>query len=107
LVNILKGKNQGGNYQLIMKSNTSQTPWLLQRNQLSLLATILPPIAFVIVRLNKHKLSEKTVDGVQFFASLMTCLWLIKLLPHHWITLTLLILMSALSVFMLVVKLLK
>ena len=91
----------------LMESNSPKTPWHLQRNQLSFLAAILPPVALIIVYLNKHKLSEKTFDGVQFFASLMTCLWLIKLLPHHWITLTLLILMVVLSGFMLVVKLLK
>ena len=79
-----------------MESNKRQTPWLLERNQLSLLAAILPPIALIVIRVNKHKLSEKTVENIQFFASLMTCLWLIKLLPHHWITLSLLLLLIGL-----------
>ncbi|MEK4424896.1 hypothetical protein [Solibacillus sp. FSL K6-1523] len=57
-----------------MKNNKQQSPWLFERNQLSLLAAILPPIALIVVRVSNHKLTEKTVKNIQFFASLMTCL---------------------------------
>lgn len=90
-----------------MNSQTKQLPWLLQRNQLTLLAALLPPVALVVIYFNKHRLSEKTYDGVQFFAFLMGLSWLIKLLPHHWITFTLIIVMWLFSLVMLVVKLVK
>lgn len=90
-----------------MDSQTNTLPWLLQRNQLTLLAALLPPVALVVIYLNKHRLSEKTYDGERFFALLMTCTWLIKLLPHHWFTLILLILLWLFSFIMLIIKLLK
>lgn len=90
-----------------MESNKQQTPWLLQRNQLSLLAIILPPIALLIVQCNKHKIKKKTAGNIQFFASVMTCFWLLKLLPHHWITFALLMLLIGLIFAALVVNAFK
>ena len=66
-------------------------PWLLKTNQLTLLAAVLPPIALIVIRMNRHRLSKKTAKNEHFFASIMLCFWLIKLLPHHWVTLTLLL----------------
>ena len=66
-------------------------PWLLQTNQLTLLATMLPLIALIVINLNRHRLAKKTASNEQFFASIMLCFWLIKLLPHHWVTITLLL----------------
>lgn len=90
-----------------MEIESKELPWLLQRNQLTLLAALLPPVALIVLFFNKQRLSEKTYEGETFFALLMTCTWLLKLLPHHWITLTLLIMMWIFSLVMLAVKLLK
>lgn len=89
------------------ETNDVELPWYLKRNTVSLFAVIFPPLAYLLVFFNKQKFDSNTREGLTFFTTLMLAMWVIKLLPHNPVTLTLVIGAVLFSFILLVIKFVK
>ena len=89
------------------ESDDEELPWYLKRNTVGLFAVLFPPLAYLIVFFNQQKFNANTRSGLTFFTTLMLATWVLKLLPHNPITLTLAIGAVLFSGLLLVIKFIK
>ena len=89
------------------KTDDEELPWYLKRNTVWLFAVVFPPLAYLLVFFNKQKFNSNTTSGLTFFTTLMLGVWVLKLLPHNPVTLTLVIGAVLFSFLLLVIKFVK
>ena len=87
-----------------LMNEKGELAWYLQRNALTWIAFLLPPISYLIIFLNFKKINPDVRSASLFFTNLMMCGWVLKLLPQNNFTYLLACALLAFSIFLIAFK---